>query len=411
MAEKTKLEQLQEHFDARVDEKVEEKSKELKDDIEQRLMEIPAVQTDSRTSPWTDYKPCKEGHGFRYALTLLGREYSKRGGTVKLEDVVETADKEFAKRFIEPQLEERAAIDHDGASGGEDLLQKPLFQEILALIRNRTVLDALGVTFIGMTSRTLDLPRETAQPTFDYEAESDEITAQRYTFDQERLTAKKLAGVVGVTNDWIRSNPVGGEAWVMEKMLQDFVVAMERYLLTGAASADKPDTLFEGIKAANKFELTTGSGGTSNDLDELEEKIDDMVEAVCGDGVNVPEDQVRVLMGLHPKNYLRRQRDSGNYVFPEIREDGRFIEYPLVVSNMLQNDRDDSGDGDDDESRVYLGDFSSYWIGILADMELAISEHSRFRHDEVEIRLVGEHDAKHTRDDRIAVLSTDIFNG
>lgn len=410
MANKTKLEQLQDHFDQRLNDKLEEKTKELESDFEQRLMQAPAVQTDSRTSRWKDYTPNASGSGLRYALDLLGRAYATRGGTVKLEDVVGDADKTFAKRFLEPQLQTRDTVGVDNSSGGENVLEKPLFQEILQLIRNRTILQQLGVTFIGMNSRTLDLPRETSQATFAYTSESDQITKGDYEFDQKRLTAKKLAGVVGVTNDWIRSNPIGGQAWIMDRMVADFVVAMERHLLTGTIAADNPETLFEGIKTDNKFELTAASGTVSS-LTDFEAKIDEMVEAVTGDGVNVPEDQLHMLMGLKPRNFLRRQRDNGIRVYPELREEGepRFIDYPLYVSNMLKNDRDDSGQGDDDESRLYVGDFSSYWVGILADMELAVSEHSRFRNDEVEIRLVGEHDAKHTRDDRIAVLSTDLF--
>lgn len=398
--EKSKLEQLQDHFDDRVEKKVEDAKRELKSDLERKFMETaPSVQTESRTSKWADYEPNKKGHAFREWVkgTVLSQVHT--GST---RNVSKYVDKTFQKRFIDT-MHNRTGPIAIGEDGGDQVLDKPLFQEVLALLRDRLVLDELGVTMVPMSSRTLDLPRETTHAAFAYTDESATIDESKYDFDQKQLVAKKLAGRVAVTNDFLRSNPVAGANWIANKMLADFAVAMERAIIDGAVGG--PESLFDGIDAANKLELTV-DGGRASDLDDYQAKVHQIIQQIAEDA-KVPLEEVRVLMNVSHKNFLRRQRDNGMRVFPEI-VDNMYEEYPVSVSTLIGNDYDDSGDGDGDETRIFVGSFRNYWIGMLDDMRLEYSEDSRFQTDEVEWRLVGHHDGKLTRGDRLGVLTTDI---
>ena len=397
--EKSKLEQLQEHFDSRVDEKVGEAKKQVQSELERKFMEsAPAVHTEGN-SEWKDYTPSSEGRAFKEWVKASVFSQLETGSTRNTSKFV---DKTFQKRFIDP-MSQRTPPMAVGSDGGANVLDKPLYQEVLELLRDRLVLTELGVTMVPMSSETPDLPRETERGTFSYTAESDTIDESQYDFDQKQLVAKKLAGRVPVTNDFLIRNPVAGSNWIADKMLQDFAVAMERAIIDGATGG--PESLFEGIDADNKLELTAASG-TSSDIDEYQQKIHEIVANIA-EGAKVPLDEIRVLMNISHKNFLRRTRDNGIRVFPEIVDD-MYEEYPVSVSTLIRSNYDDSAQGDEDETRVFVGSFKNYWIGILEDMRLEYSEHSRFAEDEVEWRLVGSHDGKLSRGDRLGVLSTDI---
>jgi len=387
----SKLAQLNDYVDARV----EERTNAFETSLADKIASI-SVQTEDRTSKWTDYEPGK-GTAYTGYVEAALRSVQKTG---RIQDDLTsyTDDAGFAKRFLE-----RAAPIAVGTDGGQNTLNQPLHQEIVALLRKKMILDQLGISFMPMTTRTLDIPTETESSTYGYTNESATITESQYDAAQKQLVAKKLAGRVGVTNDFLAMNPVMSAQWIANKMIEDYAQALQKAVIEGLAGG--PQTLFAGIAAGNKFELTVAAGQATS-LTEYLAKIDDCLEAV--NDVNVNDGDIRILTSMRHRNFLRRQRMSGGGVyFPEVR-DGEFGGYSLSVASDVGNAYDDSGDTDGDETRVFVGDFSTYTLGVLQNAKLDFSEHSRFAKDEAEFRLVGHNDGIVTSPKRLAVLSTDI---
>ncbi len=413
-AGESELDKLNRHIDARVEAQVEERMATRESELVQRF----AAHTPSRTSPWIDYDPsrveiagatpearARKAKAVRHWVEAALRSWQKEE---RVGDLTKYVDKEFAKRILEPHLSEtRAAPIAHSTDGGDQVLEQPLYEEIINLLRPHLVITELGVTIVPMTSKTLDLPREKSKATFSYEAEASHTDSQ-YDFDQKQLVAKKLMGTVPVTNDFLAMNPRATSAWITARMIEDFAVEMERAVIDSKAGG--PESLFSGIAAANKLEHTAAAGKVS-DLTAHEQKIHALVEAVAdeADAKNVPLNRIKVLCGLKYKNWLKRQRSGGSRIFPEVRGDTPMLdEFPLLVSTLIGNSYDDSGDGDSDETRLFAGDFSAYWLGILMKMQLDISPHELFSDDESVFRMKGHHDGGVTRGEHLSVLSTDI---
>jgi HK97 family phage major capsid protein len=117
-------------------------------------------------------------------------------------------------------------------------------------------------------------------------------------------------------------------------------------------------------------------------------------------------------MGDRDFLFLRRQRATGGtgiLLFEDLRLASPMLHgIPVVRTNQIAGNRDDTGHGDNDESRIYLGDWSSVILGIMQNMELAFSTENRFDSDETVVRLVTHYDVRLKRDTDLTVLSTDI---
>ena len=383
-----------------IDKKVEKRSNEVKSDLEQKLMEAASVHTESRTSKWADYEP---GDGQAFREYVGGAIRARNAGS---KDKTRFVDKTFAKRFVEPfESRSNPPISTD-SDGGENVLEDPLFQDVLALIRTNPVVEDLGITVVPMQSDTLDLPIESEKASFAYTDEGDEIAESQYDWTQKRLQKKGLKGRVRVTNDFLESNPIAAEAYIASKLVQDATDAMNQAVVDGLPRG--PEALFDGIAAGNKLELTE-AGATSTDINELQEKIDEMVELVRQRDINVPKDRVKMLSSISFRNTLKRVRDNGVRVYPGLGESMMTLDgYEFIETGYIGNDYDDSLQGDNDETRIFAGDFSAYWMGILADMRLDFDESEFFSRDVVQWRLVMQHDGKVAHPDRLAVLSTDF---
>jgi len=408
--QKSKLEELEEFIDERVSKRVGESEKELESRMDQKLASAPAVHTESRTSKWVGYQPSSDGSALRewVACHIRAHEAGERQNAQNQYANLEryASEPEFVKRVLVPHMEERDVV--AGSGGAAKTLRSPLFQEILGQLRVKaTLLNMVQVR--PMETKTLDISDEVEKATFAWTAESDEITASQYDTASTQLVAKKCAGRVRVTNDFLRMDPLMKANWITDKMIQDLAVEMERAILLGSAGG--PADIFAEIHADNKFELIG-----SSDLAAYEAKVHEIAEAVTTDPVNVSLQDVKVLSGISHVNFLRRQRTSGNRIFGETRSDMELDQYPLSASGLIGNDFNDaaetasSGTGVTNATRVYAGDFQAYILGIMTTPELSISEHQFHSSDLTQFRLVQHADGKMPQNKRVAVLTTNIAN-
>ena len=393
MSEKSPLEVMLEKVDHQVSQRVDEKAAEMESKFDQKYG--AAVHTESRTSKWVDHDPTKDGSAFREFVGAKIRAYNNGS-----KDPKSHTDPEFAKRYIDP-FEKRSPI-ATNTDGGSNVLENPLFETILALLRTEPVLERLGIRIVPMESDTLDLPIESQKTSFAYTDEGSQIAESKFDWEKKTLTKKGLKGRVEVTRDFLESNPRAAEDYVATKIVEDFVDAMHNAVVHGMMGGPQP--LFDGISEDNKLELI--SPQNENDV---EKKIDALVEAVRGRDVNVRRDRVKFLSSIKGRNVLKNLRDDGERLYKGLLEQGMNLDgYEFVESGYVADDYEDSEASAGDEWRIFGGDFSAYWMGILTDMRLDYDESEFFSKDIVQWKLVGQHDGKVAFPDRLAVLSTNI---
>lgn len=398
--EESKLAALESHISERVAEGVEALRVDIESKVEQRFSQMPAVHTESRTSEWTEgnYELGK-GQAFREGLSVLARAWQAERSFLNAASYAN--DKEFAKRFL---MEERAV--GNAGQGGANLVPEILAEDVIPELYKRLALNAAGVTMIPMNHKKLPIGRQNQKSIATHVGESSEIPENGPEFTQLELDAKKVTGRADVANDWLRSDPRGAMNFIAADLLKAVAVAMDTQALEGTGSATAPAGIFSQIDAANKFLYSANAGKVDGTL--IEANLDAVEKAVLD--ANISPGDIAVIMGDRDFLALRRRRDSGVLVFEGLRETTPTLTGKRVyrTNTILENRNDSAHATGGDESRIYMGDWSSVLFGILRTMELAFSEHQRFTFDEVIVRLVAHYDVKLRRTKDLAVLSTDF---
>ena len=390
----SRLEELNSHIEKVVETATNRVATDLESKLEQRIAAIPVHSSANTTSEWLNYR-VGEGRAFSEAVAAMYRAFQKEGSTRNAASY--HSDPVFVERFL-----------GQGAQGGGNLIPEILAQDVIPALYKRLALVNAGVTIMPMTNQKLPIGRQNARSIASHVGEGLEIPENGPTFNQLELDAKKITARANVSNDFLRSNPVVGLQFVANDLMKALAQAMDAQALEGTGSATAPAGIFSQIAAGNKFLFSANAGKVNDPTGTgLQAKLDEAELAVLAG--NVDPNTLAVMLGDRDFLALRRLRSSGILVFEELREARpTLVGKPVVRTNQIVDTRNDSAHATGgDESRIYIGDWSSVLLGIMTNMELAFSTENRFTFDEVVVRLTGHYDVKLRRDTDLAVLSTD----
>lgn len=376
------MNKLNEHIDNRIEERGQE--------LESRLMQkfTTSVHTGNK-SEWEDYK-VGEGRAFVTAVQAMHEQWEQTGSVRGFEGRIK--DDGFQKRFLGTGTNQ----------GGGNVIPTPLAEDIIPALWARMALSQAGARVIPMQSDTLNIGRQNSRSQAFFIGEGTAGTESGPTFNQLQLQVKKLMGLAEVSKDFLRTDARVGAEFVADDLIRAIAHKMEETILRGVASATVPGGIRGKVAAGNVFELT---GAVS--ASDIEAKLDEVEKAIL-DG-NVSPADIGVLMGDRDYLYLRRLREAGQLIYPELREGSpRLIGKPVYRTNMIAEDVEDAGGTLNDLSRIWMGDFSSILVGMLTDTEVSFSEHAEFASDLVLVKVVTHFDVQLRRDTDLAVLEANF---
>ena len=395
----SKLQELNSHIENVVERKANEVKAELESTMEQKFARMPVHSSANTTSEWRDYQIGK-GQAFRTGLEAMYRAWESEGSTKNAASYAK--DPVFAERFL--------GVTNDG---GANVIPEILARDIIPALYERLALVQAGVTIMPMSHYKLPLGRQDGKATAEHFGEGVELLGlQGPTFDQIILDAKKLVARADVANDFLRSNPYAALDYIANDLVKAMAAKMDQHALEGIGSPTAPSGIFSQIAAANKFLYTNVGARTSlaADPEGFEIALDRLEAALLAN--NVRPSDLTYLVSDREFLTMRRARaasGTGILLFEDIRLANPMLNgHRVLRTNQIDTSRDDSLDGDNDESRIYMGDWSSVLLGIMTNMELAFSTENRFHFDETVVRLISHYDVRLKRNTDLAVLSTDI---
>ena len=383
-----KLEKLEKFISDQVDQKVEERSTELESKFHQQF----AIHANTRQSEWEDYK---EGNGeaFAVALGAMHRAFENEGHS-----------KNFG-RFIEDETYKKRFLGTGTNQGGGNVLPIPLAQDVIPSLYKRLTVMQAGATVMPVSTKNFRIGRQSEKSVATFVGEGAPLVEGGPSFDEVFMDQKKLTALATVSNDFLRSESRVALQYVAADLMKAIAQRMDAAILYNVASATQPAGIYQQLDSDNIFTLAV-NGGVATDIDEIQEKLDEMEIQILK--ANVDPNALSLIMDDQTYVNLRRARDNGHLLFPELRETTpSLIGKRVYRTNNLPTGLDLTGHGDDDERIFYMGDFSSILVGILLQMEIDFSEHEKFSNDQVVVRAVNHFDSKLRRDDEIAALVTD----
>lgn len=295
-----------------------------------------------------------------------------------------------------------------GTAGGF-LVPEDVSSEVIELLRPQSVIMRGGPRVVPMPNGNMTMNRNAAGANFGYTGEQLDIAASAASLGQVKLSAKKLTGLIPISNDLLRAASIAADRWVRDDMVEGSAIAMDTAFLRSAGGDFTPLGLRHqatGTDAAatNILAVTAGNSLTSitADLGRLElALLNANVPLVGAAWVGAPRTMMR----------LRNIRDgNGNYGFPEMQNGtlrGKpFFDTTTVPINL----------GSGAESELYLIAFPHVVVGEHSGLEIATSTEAAYKdatgtmqaafsRDETVMRAIQHHDIglRHLR--AVAVLT------
>lgn len=321
--------------------------------------------------------------------------------------------KNFVQRVYNDALGDeiqKALISSELEAGGA-LLVPEYAQEIIELLRSRTVVRAAGARTLPMNNGTLTIRKHTAGSSASYVGESRNIGATQPGTGQIELTSKKLAAIVPISNDLLSfSSGPSADEFVRDDLVMEMSVREDRAFLRDDGTQHTPRGMRYWVDPAN----VSASNGV--DPDAIEQDFKDMLNALETADVRL----IRPAWFMHPtrKNHLAvlRHAGGGNLIFPGLTGPTPNIwGFPVFTTTSLPNNLNGG------ETEIMFADMADAIIGevsglqIVADPSAAYVDggemQSAFSRDETLIRAISRHDFAFRHRESIAIKTGVAWGG
>jgi HK97 family phage major capsid protein len=299
------------------------------------------------------------------------------------------------------------ALEASTATAGGLLVQEQVSSDFIDLLTPKAVVRSFGTTVIPMDSGGMSVPKLTAASTAYYIGENRDAQKSQQSFGMKRLTARKLAVLVPISNDLLRRGGPRVAQIVRNDALRSAALKEDVSFIRSPGSEFTPKGLLYQAAAANKIDA---SGGGTYDLDTVTADLGNLILAL--EEANVAFSNPGWMLSPRTAMFLMTLRDGlGQYAFRAEMLTGKLWGWPYKKTTQIPRNL---GSGAD-ESEVYLADFDDVVIGDAMKLEIAVSteasykdenneSQSAFSLDQTIMRVLLEHDIVLRHDESVAVL-------
>ncbi|MBB3142820.1 phage major capsid protein [Halomonas organivorans] len=323
-------------------------------------------------------------------------------------------DMQIAAQFARNEIGDNdvaMAVETSAGSGGS-LVPQNMHDEIIELLRPKTIVRSLGAQTMPLPNGNLSLPRMASGATSSYVGEGSDVLASEGSTDDVALNAKTMITLVPFSNQLIGRAGFNVEQLFLNDMLASMAVREDKAFLRDDGSSDTP-TGFGPICVA-EGRVVPWSGTV--DLDGIDAYLDSLILTL------MESDSLLITpgWGLSPRTYMKLfgLRDgNGNKVYPEMAQ-GELKGWPIKHTTTIPNNLDTSGSGNSNESEIYFADWNDVVIGESDTMTIDFSREatykdaadnlvSAFSRNQSLLRVVKEHDIAFRHPEGL-VLGTEV---
>ena len=300
------------------------------------------------------------------------------------------------------------------ASGGAGgfLVPEDVSGEVIELLRPASVVMSLGPIIMPMPNGNFTMNRIASGTAASYIGEQQAAPATGMTFGQVKLSAKKLAALVPISNDLLRGASLAADMVVRDDVIAALAQRTDLAFIRGSGSEFSPRGLryihqgYTAIAATNVISAnaTVNLANVTVDLGKMELALrrSDLTPRKPG-----------WLMSPRTENYLQNVRDgNGNLVWQAEMMRGMLRGKPYRVTTQIPENLG----GGTNETELYLVDFGHVIVGEHMGIEIAMTTEgayvdasstlqSAFSRDETVIRAIAQHDMGTRHLAAIAVLT------
>jgi len=253
----------------------------------------------------------------------------------------------------------------------------------------------------------MTVPRIASGSAGAYVGENTNITKTGPTFGQIRMTSRKLAALVPISNDLLKTSSPAADDVVISDLVASLANTEDAAFLRDPGTENAPKGIYYWANSANR----TSTAGTA--LANIETDIKTAIGFLVNNNVRM----IRPTWFMAPRSKLHLEfiRDTnGNKAFPEVGESMRLMSYPIFTTNNIPTNISST------QTELYLVDMADAVIGEEQGIELMVSDTAAYHDgssvvaafslDQTVIRAIMKHDFA-LRHDRSAGIITAVAWG
>lgn len=348
------------------------------------LEKLEGPATESSRDWRFDFAQHNGKHG--YSLLRAVRSMLESG---RLEGVEAEAHQEIQRRkgvapqrgfYVPHTLNVRADLTTTNGAGA---VMTNTTADYIELLRNASISDKLGVTWLKNLYGNVRIPRQTASATTGWISESSAISGSTPTLDYVSLQPKSLMANVSYSRQFLLTSSVDAEKFVTDDLILSTARELDRVILSGSGSGAEPTGLF-GSSPSTVAIGTNGGALTWTHVVQLEKNVR------AANGV-VNEATAKYLTNAQVVQTCKTTAKIGS-TYPQflIEPDGTMNGHEVVTSQVVPSNLS-KGSASGTLSAIAYGDWSQVLIGSFGDgFELVIDPYSQA--DKGFVRIVSVHD-------------------
>ncbi|MEM1344344.1 MAG: phage major capsid protein [Pseudomonadota bacterium] len=345
---------------------------------------VPLAIDDPSITPAQPRTPQMKGAGFARIVKAPAAEQGNRRNAAQYATDQPWQDKDAIAK----------ALGSSTAGAGGFLVPEEFSNDIIELLRAKAVVFMAGPEVMPMNG-TMLLPKITTGANGQYIGENTNAPKEEQTFGQLRLTSKKLASLVPISNDLIRNSAASADRMVRDDMVAGLAVTADAALLRDQGTGAAP----KGFRFWAPKGNITASNGTNATQVELD--IQQLVGGLQDN--NIPMIRPAWFMAPRSHRFLYNLRDAnGNLIYPELRQItdaapmGMLYGFPVFATTNIPTNLNGN------QSEIYLVDMAQVVIGEETGVEIMVSDTAAyhdgtgvvaaFSQDQTVIRAIMRHD-------------------
>lgn len=279
---------------------------------------------------------------------------------------------------------------------GGVLVPQNFATDVIESLRPVSIVRKMGVTSLPLNNGNLTQPRITGNTVVTYIGSDTDIPITGMTFADTKLSAKKAAAIVPISNDLLAMSGVNPR--VDGLVLNDLTVSMGLSEDLHFIRADGSGSLPKGMRHwALPFNILTAPVVDGLTLEKIDLFLGGMMLRL--ETANVMMKSCGWLMAPRVLRWLQSLRDgNGNKAYSEI-DAGMLKGYPVGLSNQIPVNLGADGN----ETEIYFVNFADCMIGEDMDLTLSFSNEasykdaqgelvSAFQRDQTLLRVIAKHD-------------------
>ena len=322
-----------------------------------------AKPVDTAASQSRDFGDLLKRYSLRRAIMTQIPGNKVDGVEAEVHQELSRSAHQSAKGILIPDQVLRALTTTAFATGSALVGTQTLGNQYIELLRNRTVIDRLGVRRLAGLTGNVAIPRATGGATAYWLPDSGAVTAADQAFGQLGLTPHKLVAATAFSKDLMAQASVDVEGLVRDDLGKISAIEMDRALLLGSGSAGQP----QGISKVASGSVTFGAAATWAKVLDFETQIAN-ANALLGNVSFVVSPATRAKWKAAPKvgstfpNFLFENQGA----FPG---DGVVNGYNAVVTNQV-------GTAATVANQVIFGNFDDAIVATWAGLDLVVDPYS-----------------------------------